>query len=279
MIPTIVRMLSIAATEARVAIRNRWVVTAIALMTVFSLALAFAGSAPAGTLAVDRLTATAASLSTLAVYLVPLLALLMSYDSVAGEADRGTLPLLLTYPVSRSEILIGKFAAQTLVLVAAIGIGFGATALVVGLAGEATAAGIAHIWRLVWTSALLGCVFLAIGNALSVSCRQPGTAAAMAVAIWILAVVLLDVVLLAALVADDGGLFSRTIFPWLMLASPTDAFRLYNTAALEAGAVTGGLASATQSYQLPVGLALVSLVAWSLALILAAAGIMRRLQA
>ena len=101
------RILSTAAVEFRIALRNRWVAIAVALMVVFALVLAAAGAAPTGDIGADRLSVIVASLTSLAVYLVPLIALLMSFDAVAGEVERGTLPLLLTYPVSRAEVLAG----------------------------------------------------------------------------------------------------------------------------------------------------------------------------
>ena len=98
------RILALARAELRIAARNRWVIIAVAMMGLFSLALAAAGSAPTGALGADRLSVVVASLTSLAVYLVPLVALLMSFDAVAGEVERGTLPLLLTYPVSRAQV-------------------------------------------------------------------------------------------------------------------------------------------------------------------------------
>ena len=89
------RILSTASTEFRIALRNRWVTIALVLMAVFSLVLSLAGSASTGGLGVDRLSVTVASLTSLSVYLIPLLALLISFDAIAGEAERGTLPLLL----------------------------------------------------------------------------------------------------------------------------------------------------------------------------------------
>ena len=106
------RILATAGTEFRIALRNRWVAIAMVLMALFSLVLAAAGSAPTGGLGVDRLSVIVASLTSLAVYLVPLLALLMSFDAIAGELERGTLPLLLTYPVSRAEVLAGRSGAK-----------------------------------------------------------------------------------------------------------------------------------------------------------------------
>ena len=58
------------------------------------------------------------SITTLSVYLVPLIGLLLSFDAIAGEIERGTLALSLAYPLSRAEILIGKF------LSAFFGVGF-----------------------------------------------------------------------------------------------------------------------------------------------------------
>ena len=276
----IARILAIAAIEMRIALRNRWVVTAIALMTGFGLILAFAGSAPAGTLGVDRLTVTVTSLATLSVYLVPLIALLLSYDAFAGESERGTLPLLLTYPVARWQILAGKFGAQLAVLAAAILIGFGVTGLAVWATGGASAESVVHLVRLQWSAIVLGAAFLALGNCLSASVRQAGTAASLAIAVWLLAVVMFDVALLGAVVADDGGLFTKTIFPWLLVISPTDAFRLFNLLAVDGGGLSGGsgLAGATGGFALPALAPVISLVAWPLVLLAAAGAVLRRFE-
>ena len=72
------RIFAIAAIEMRIALRNRWVAIAVAMMVLFSLVLSAAGSAPTGALGTDRLSVIVASLTSLAVYLVPLVALLMS---------------------------------------------------------------------------------------------------------------------------------------------------------------------------------------------------------
>ena len=86
-------------------------------------AVSAAGSSATGTIGADRLSVVVASLTSLAVYLVPLVALLMSFDAIAGEVERGTLPLLLTYPVSRPEILLGKLLAHLAILTLAVAVG------------------------------------------------------------------------------------------------------------------------------------------------------------
>lgn len=268
-------ILALATTELRIALRNRWVVTAVALMTLFSLMLAFAGSAPAGTVAAERLTVTVTGLATLCVYLVPLVALLLSYDAFAGEVDRGTLPLLLTYPVKRWQILAGKFVSQLVVVAVAIIVGTGVAALAIWLAEGVSSAGLAHLLRLQWSAILLGAVFLAVGNTLSVLVRQPGTAASLAVSVWIVAVVMADVALLGAVVADDGGIFTRSIFPWLLAASPTDAFRLFNLLAIEASAEINWV-SAPRTLNIPPATPIIAMLAWSVGFLVLSTLIFRR---
>ncbi len=271
-------VLATTAIELRILSRNRWVAVAVLLMIGFSLLIAFAGSAPVGTLGTDRLTVTAASLTTLVVYLVPLIALLISYDAIAGEASRGTLSLLLTYPASRQALLVGKFLAQLTVLSVAVLAGLGAATLLLAAVGDVSTTGMAHVARLFWSACLLGATFLAIGNCISASTREPGTAAAIAIALWVAAVVMYDVALLAALVADDGGLFTRQLFPWLLVASPTDAFRLLNLSEIDAGAVYGGVGGNTDAIGFPRVMPAVSLVVWPAMAAVLAAILLRRYQ-
>src|SRR5690606_3410373 len=206
------RILASAGAEFRIALRNRWVAIAVAMMALFSMVLAAAGSAPTGALGADRLSVTVASLTSLAVYLVPLMALLMSFDAVAGEVERGTLPLMLTYPVARWEILLGKLLAHLAILTLAIVAGYGAAAVAAIATDPRAAAGLPALWRLTWTSVMLGATFLCAGYALSSLARRPSGAAGLAIGLWLGLVVLYDLGLLAAIVADNGGIFTTRIF-------------------------------------------------------------------
>ena len=256
------RILATAASEFRIALRNRWVAIAIVLMALFSLVLSAAGSAPTGGLGVDRLSVTVASLTSLAVYLVPLVALLMSFDAVAGEVERGTLPLLLTYPVSRLEILLGKLMAHLAVLSLAVIIGYALAAAAAFWVDTDAMNGLPALARLTWTSILLGATFLGAGYALSSLARRPSGAAGLAMGLWLMAVVLYDLGLLAAVVADNGGWFTTTAFPFALLANPADAFRLFNLAASEATAAAAGVAGAANS--IPLWQSAASVLLWPL---------------
>lgn len=269
------RILATARSEFLIALRNRWVSIAVAMMVVFSLVLSAAGSAPTGALGADRLSVTVASLTSLAVYLVPLVALLMSFDGVAGEVERGTLPLLLTYPLSRAELLMGKLVAHLAVLTFAVAAGYGSAALAAVATDSAALAGIPSLWRLFWTSILLGAAFLCLGYALSALAQRPSGAAGLAIGLWLAMIVLYDLGLLAAVVADGGGWFTTELFPWLLVGNPADAFRLYNLAASEATAAAAGIGGAANA--IPPMHALVSMLAWPALALGAAVLIFRRI--
>ena len=57
-------------------------------------------------------------------------------------------------------------------------------------------------------------------------------------------IVLYDLVLLGAVVADDGGVFTKAIFPWLLVANPADAFRVINLTGSDAALLASGLTAA-----------------------------------
>ncbi|QRZ15870.1 ABC transporter permease subunit [Paracoccus methylovorus] len=257
------RILSTAMLEFRIAMRNRWVAIAIGLMVIFALVLAAAGAAPTGDIGADRLSVIVASLTSLAVYLVPLLALLMSFDAIAGEVERGTLPLLLTYPVARSEVLIGKLVAHMAILALAVGAGYGAAALAAIWTDPASLAGVPALWRLMWSSILLGATFLGAGYALSSIARRPSGAAGLAIGLWLGLVVLYDLGLLALIVADGGGSFTTEVLPIALLANPADAFRLFNLSAAEATAAAAGVGGAAAT--IPLWQSAASILLWPLA--------------
>lgn len=268
------RILSTAGIEIRIAIRNRWVAIAIALMVVFALVLSAAGSAPTGQLGVDRLSVTVASLTSLSVYLVPLVALLMSFDAVAGEVERGTLPLLLTYPAARGEVLAGKGLAHLAVLTLALVAGYGVAAGAAFWSDPDALAGLPALWRLTWTSVLLGATFIGAGYALSAFSRRASGAAGLAVGLWLGLIVLYDLGLLAAVVADNGGTFTLTVFPKLLLVNPADAFRLFNLSAAQAAAAAAGVGGAAAT--VPVWQSLLSLILWPVAALALATAAFRK---
>jgi len=267
---------AIARLELLIARRNFWVATAVLLMGLFTTVLTLAGGAPTGTLGVDPLTVAATSITTLSVYLIPLIGLLLSFDAIAGEIERGTLALSLSYPLSRAEILFGKFLAHIAVLAFAVAVGLGLTAgLTIWMHGTEDLSFVPLI-KLFLTSLALGAAFLGIGYTVSGLVRQPGVASGVVIVVWLVCVVLYDLGLLGVLVADAGGTFTKTVFPWLLVANPADAFRLLNMPDVSVSVLTSGLGAAGQVSGV-VG-QLTSLLVWPVLAITAAWLVFRKVE-
>ena len=146
------------------------------------------------------------SLSSLSIFLVPLIAMLLAYDAIVGEADRGTLALLLSYPVARWQVMAGKFAGHLVILALATGAGYGFAGLALQWlhGGGLDAAAWRPFALLIGASVLLGASFLALGYLVSAAVRERATAAGIAVGVWLFFVVIYDMALLGALAADQG---------------------------------------------------------------------------
>jgi Cu-processing system permease protein len=259
-------ILSIARLELLIARRNLWVATAIVLMATFNVVLTIAGNAPTGVLGAGPMTVAITSITTLSVYLMPLIGLLLSFDAISGEAERGTLTLSLSYPLSRAEILLGKFLAHLLVLGVAVAIGLSITAAIIAFRHEVTATEWRALIVLYVTSLALGATFLGLGYTISALVKQTGAASGVAIALWLIAVVLYDLGLLGALVADAGGTFTKTIFPYALVANPADAFRLLNMPDQSVNMLSSGLGAAGSATGL--GGQLASLLVWPIAALL-----------
>lgn len=221
-------IITIALKEFKDGLRNRWMLAMTLVFALFSLGLSFLGSAASGTLGFASLASTLVSLSSLAVILIPLIALMVAYQAFVGEYEQGTLLLLLTYPLKRSQILLGKFFGQAGILAGAAILGFGAAGLAIFFTSELSGQEIfAAFSGFIVSAILLGWIFIALAYVISLSVNEKSAAAGLALLIWFLFVLVFDLVLLAVLVATEGEL-DADFMSGLLLLNPTDVFRLIN---------------------------------------------------
>jgi Cu-processing system permease protein len=253
--------LTIAGKEIRDGLRNKWVAGATLLLAALAFALTFLGSTPTGALDVKPLAVAVVSLSSLSIFLIPLIALLLGYDAIVGEVERGCMLLLLTYPVTRSQILGGKFCGHVAILSFATGVGYGAAGLASILGGGGDPESLRAFGALILSSAMLGAAFLALAYLVSVSVRERGTAAGIAVGLWLLFVIVYDLALMGALVASKGRL-GADIFPYLLMLNPADLYRLFNLTTFENVRTFSGMAGLSAAVHFSPATLLLGLVAW-----------------
>lgn len=271
-------ILLLAAKEVREGLRNRWVLAATALLATLALTLSFLGSAPTGTVGAGALDVVVISLASLTIFIVPLIALLISHDAIVGEIERGTMTLLLSYPVRRWQVLFGKFLGHLAILAFATFVGYGLAALALAVTGKAAGGGSWLAFAAMTTSSvLLGAVFVAIGYMVSAIVRDRGTAGGIAIGIWLFFVVIYDMALLGLLVADKGHFVTAGVLDALLLLNPTDAYRILNLSGSADIAAASGMADVIGNGALEPAALITALAVWVVApMALAAVAFSRR---
>ncbi|MBA4360722.1 MAG: hypothetical protein C0411_08360 [Pseudomonas sp.] len=244
-------------------LRNRWLLAISVLFAVLAIGIAWLGAAASGQLGFTSVPATIASLASLATFLMPLIALLLAYDAIVGEDESGTLLLLLTYPLGRGQILLGKFVGHGLILALATLIGFGCAMLAIAVLVDNVELSLL-LWafgRFMASSTLLGWGFLGLAYVLSSASAEKSTAAGLALGVWFFFVLVFDLALLALLVLSEGQ-FNPKVLPWLLLLNPADIYRLINLSGFEPGASTAGVLTLGSDLPMPGSMLWLCLSLW-----------------
>jgi Cu-processing system permease protein len=193
--------------------------------------------------------------------LVPLVAILLSVSSQTTEA--GSDAFLYSQPVTRFEVVLGRWCGQSVALGCALAAGLGAGGTLVALA-----AGAADISRfLVFAAAtfVLALVFLAIGALLAAAFEKRTAALAAGAFAWFFFVLLFDGIALASAVWLTGRAGSRLLM-LSVFANPADLVRVLT---LSASGTPHLLGAAGESWQRFLGgpdwaalLACIALAGW-----------------
>ncbi len=244
-------IMAVAEKEFKDGIRNRWMLAITLVFAVMASGLSWFGSAAVGSIGFSSIANTIVSLSSLNVFLLPLIALLISYQAIVGEDEDGTLLLLLTYPLTKAELLFGKLLGQSGTLAVATVVGFGSAAISILLFSEEVSFTelFSAFGLFILSAILLGMVFICLSLVISSWVSEKSKAAGLALVIWFFFVLIYDMGLLGLLVATEGQVHAE-LFPYLLLLNPTDIFRLINLVSFETNG-TGLLSiAADQSFTL-----------------------------
>lgn len=254
----------VARKELRDALRSRWFALyalAFAVLALGLSALTLGGAELVGFAAFGR---AAAGLINLVVLIVPLMALTIGAQSVAGEAERGTLGLLLAQPVTRTEVLAGKFLGAAVALTGALAAGFGTSGLVLGARASASAPPALLAW-LIGAAFLFGLAMLAVGFLISTITARAGVAVGTATFVWLGFVLLGDLGLMGSALMMK---MSTGTLLGLAMANPAQAFKIASLIGLNATLdVLGpaGMYAVSVYGRALAGVLLGVLVAWTLA--------------
>jgi len=213
---------TLAKKELRDALRNRWFVLYTAAFVGLALAFSYLALAGAGMVGFAGFGRTAASLINLVLLIVPLLALTIGAQSLAGEQERNTLAYLLAQPISRADVFIGKYLGLLLSLLASLTLGFGISGVVMAINGTSAADPTVYV-LLVALAFLLSLTMLSVGFLISALTKRAGVAVGIGLFLWLLFVFFGDLGMMGTAITlrvPIDNLF------WLSLVNPLQTFKM-----------------------------------------------------
>lgn len=142
-------------------IRNKWIIVLTAIFAILTLA----ASILAGGGRLGGLEETVTSLMSISMILIPLIAIMLGYATISGEDEDGSLAVLLSYPIRRGEVFLGKFFGLAIVIALATSVGFGISGIAIGLSKSATPWG--NYAAFILLAVLLGVLYLSVSMCFS----------------------------------------------------------------------------------------------------------------
>lgn len=245
----------IAQRELLDALRSRVIWMFAGVFAILALGLSYFGLVGAGYAEVTGFAKTSASLLNLVLILFPLVALFLGTSSMTSE--RGALELLLSQPVTRAEVMVGKFLGLSCTLVASTLVGFGAAGLVIGLRTGGADAG--RFLALTGLSCALEVAFLSVALLLAAWTNSRVKALGAAVATWFAAVILYDLLVVGGAVLVGAKQLSAALVLMLFL-NPVDLVRVLGIISLDSVTAFGATGASLMRMFGPTG-ALLALVA------------------
>ncbi|OUJ19531.1 ABC-type transport system permease involved in multi-copper enzyme maturation [Methanonatronarchaeum thermophilum] len=166
------------------------------------------------------------ALQSIFIVFVPLIALVAVFSSIAGERDSNSLRVLLSFPYTRLDVVLGKFIGRALVVTIPILIGFiVATFVIIGLYEELA---IGNYLIFIALTILLAWSFIGIGIGFSAAAKTRTMAIGLAAGVYLLFLIFWDIIYLLIHYVIKGGVPGIGQWPewlvWIDSVNPISAF-------------------------------------------------------
>ena len=210
-------IISISKKELLDNVRNKWIIFLTIIFASLTLVVSYFGSI--FTEGWQDLGTTIQGMISLVQLLIPIIALMLGYAAIIGDIEKGSMSSLLSLPINRLEILMGKFIGLGFLLSVTILIGFGIAGVVIGF----NVSNVEYIDYLIFIFAtiLIGLVFLSIALFLSTLFKKRSTSMGGAIFIWFFFNIILPIVFVGILVAMSDDIMN-------IASNPPDWYNIIN---------------------------------------------------
>lgn len=152
-------------------IRNRWIILLTIIFVLLIIVFSYvAGGQTGGEETFGGMQNTVFGLLSISSLLIPLIALILGFSTISGEAESGALYVVLSYPVRRIEVLLGKLLGLGSVIVVSVFLGFGLGGIVIAATvGPESWVGYIGFMLL---SIFMGFIYLSLSICISAYCKR-----------------------------------------------------------------------------------------------------------
>ena len=202
----------------RESLRNKWVTYFSVAFALLAFLLSLVGSSETSMLSsFDR---SAAMLLNILLLFVPMLGLMLGSQLIASDRENGALVYLMSQPITKRQLFLGKALGAILAMVVSVSGGFAVAGIGIALSGGG---GIAA-FLVLWTGAILFVmVCIGIGMLISVLSANRSRATGIALMAWFVFTILSDLGLMGTayvLRLRSEGVVGMT------LLNPVEAFKI-----------------------------------------------------
>jgi len=261
--------------ELVINIRNKWTMIFAVVFGILVVSISYIGIHAEGFSGMQDFTRTSASLLNLVLYIVPLVALTMGTLSFTG--DKGSAELLFSQPLSRAEVLIGKWLGVFFSIALSTLIGFSLAGIIV-----VSANGMEGFGRYVWfvlLSLSLSLVFLSVSVLVATMNKRKSRAFGVALALWFFFVLFYDLLSLGGSLMFKGPSANRFLFLSLF-GNPVDMVRVATLILLDNVTIFGAAGAAMLRFlggaSASIALLVIGLFTWMCAPLVLSTRLIRR---
>jgi Cu-processing system permease protein len=204
-------------------VRNKWIMALTIIFIVLTLAISLA----VGGGEIVDFEVTALGLLSISTLLVPIIAIMLGYNTISGEAETGSLQVVLSTSIRRHEVLIGKYVGLGSVLALATLLGFGISGLVIMTQASANAGG--YLVFIILTI-MLGLIYLSLSMCFSTIMKKRVTSLIAGIGIFFWAMIIGTVIMVIYFATGgsvEGVMNGMPDWMWgaMMILSPSDMYQ------------------------------------------------------
>jgi len=207
--------------------RNYWIIILTIIFSILVLVFSYFGSTGISS-GWRELNQTINLLKSPVILIIPIISLMLGYASIVREIQEGSMGSLLSYPIKRYEVVLGKFLGLGSVITIIILIGFLISGGIISL--NTSDPDFLYYFGFIGATILLGLGFLSVSLFLSSILKRRSTAIGTAIFIWIFFAIIWQILLIGILVSSfiSGNDFSSyNMINYFNIINPLMAITYY----------------------------------------------------